>query len=187
MAISREKKVEMIADYVDHLSKSDGVIIAEYRGLTVSELENLRGKIREAEGSFTVVKNTLARRAFAEAGLVVPEDMLVGPVGITFGHRNLTGVAKVMTDFAKDNEIMVVKGGVIGQSIIDPKAVKNLADMPPIEVLRAQLLGLLNTPASRLVTIFNAPASDMVNVLSGSVRQLVNVLSAYASKEGAEA
>jgi len=183
LAITRQKKEELVADYIDRLSESDGVIIAEYRGLSVKELEELRGKVREAEGSFSVVKNTLARRAFSEAGLVVPEEMLIGPVGIGFGHHNLTGVAKAVTDFAKGNDFMAVKGGVIGQNIIDEKAVKDLADMPPIEVLRAQLLGLLNTPGTQLVTVLNAPATQMANVLSGSVRQLLNVFTAYSSKE----
>ena len=182
MAISREKKEQLVQEYVQLLGESDGIIISEYRGLTVSEMEQLRGKIREAEGTFAVIKNTLARRAIAEVGLPVPDEMLIGPVAISFGQRNLTGVAKAMTEFAKDNELMVIKGGLIGESVIDGTGVKNLADMPPIEVLRAQLLGLLNTPGSQLATVLNAPASQMVNVLSGSVRQLVNVFSAYSSQ-----
>ncbi len=183
MAITRQKKEELVADYINRLSESDGVIIADYRGLSVKEMEELRGKVREAEGSFSIVKNTLVRRAFSEAGLVVPEEMLIGPVGVGFGHHNLTGVAKALTEFAKESDVMTVKGGVIGQNIIDEKAVKDLADMPPIEVLRGQLLGLLNTPGTQLVTVFNAPATEMANVLSGGVRQLVNVLTAYSSKE----
>lgn len=185
MAISRAKKEQLVAGYVNQLKESDGVIIAEYRGLTVDDLEQLRRKIREAEGSFAVVKNTLAKRAFSEVGMSVPEDMFVGPISISFGRQNLTGVAKVLTQFAKDNELMVIKGGLIGANIIDQTAVKALADMPPIEVLRAQLLGLLGAPGNQLARVLNAPASQMANVLSGSVRQLVNVFSAY-TKKGAE-
>lgn len=185
MAISREKKEQLVADYVDWLNESDGIIIVEYRGLSVGELQQLREKIREAEGSFAVVKNTLAKRAFSESGLPVPEDMMVGPIGISFGHRNLAAVAKAMTGFAKENELMVIKGGIIGTNVIDQAAVKDLADMPPIEVLQAQLLGLLNTPSTQFARVLNAPASQMANVLSGSVRQLVNLFSAYAGK-GAE-
>jgi large subunit ribosomal protein L10 len=185
LAISREKKEAFIEKYVDILQQSDGIIIAEYRGLSVGGLEMLRRKIRENEGSFAVVKNTLAQRALATTNLPVPTDLLTGPVGIAFGHRNLAGVAKAMIDFAKENELLVIKGGVIGQHVIGAEAVKDLANMPSIEILRAQLLGLLNTPASRMVGVLSAPPRQMVGVLAGGVRQLVNVLNAYSQKNAA--
>lgn len=176
MAISREKKESLIEDYVGRLKDSEGIIITEYSGLTVVQLEQLRKKIREADGSFAIVKNTLARRALADAGLPVPKELLVGPVGIGFCHQNITGVAKAMTSYAKENELAVIKGGLMGQSVIDGAAVKSLADLPSIEVLRAQLLGLINAPASRLT-----------GVIAGSVRQVVNVINAYAEKGSEEA
>jgi len=185
LAITRAKKEELVEKYVGLLNESDGIVISEYRGLTVKDLEELRGKIREAEGSFAIVKNTLARRAISDAGLPIPEDMLVGPVSISFGHRNLAGVAKVLTEFVKKNELMTIKGGLVGENIINEANIKDLADLPPIEVLRAQLLGVLKTPGTQLATVLNAPASQMVNVLAGSARQLVNVLNAYAKKEAA--
>ena len=178
MAISRKKKESLVENYIDRLKDSEGVIITEYRGTKVTELEQLRKRIREADGSFAIVKNTLARRALAEAGLPVPEDLLIGPVGIGFCHHNITGVAKAMTSYAKENELVVIKGGLMGETIINSAAVKSLADLPSIEVLRAQLLGLINTPATRLA-----------GVLAGSVRQVVNVVNAYAEKgsDGASA
>ena len=178
MAISRKKKESLVENYIDRLKDSEGVIITEYRGTKVTELEQLRKRIREADGSFAIVKNTLARRALVEAGLPVPEDLLIGPVGIGFCHHNITGVAKAMTSYAKENELVVIKGGLMGENIINSAAVKSLADLPSIEVLRAQLLGLINTPATRLA-----------GVLAGSVRQVVNVVNAYAEKgsDGASA
>ncbi len=187
MAISRDKKSAFVEKHVALLQDSDGFVITEYRGLTVGQLEELRGKIREAEGSFAVVKNTLARVALNEVGLPIPEDLLKGPVGIAFGNKNIPGVAKAVLDFAKDNELLVVKGGMIGESIIDVDSVKALTDLPSIDVLRAQLLGLLNTPASQLVGVFNAPATEFVGVLSGGVRQVLNVLNAYSQKGPDEA
>lgn len=176
MAISRAKKEALVENYVGRLNDSEAIIFTEYNGLTVAELQQLRKSIREADGSFAIVKNTLARRALADAGLPVPEDILVGPVGIGFCHQNITGVAKAMTSYAKENELVVIKGGLMGQDVIDSAAIKSLADLPSIEVLRAQLLGLIN-----------APASQLTGVIAGSVRQVINVVNAYAEKDSEEA
>lgn len=175
MAISREKKEELVKEYTESLSSSEALIVTDFRGLPVSELQALRARIREAEGSFTVVKNTLARRALEEAGLPIVEEMLTGPVAFGYCNQNITGVAKAIADFSKDNDQLTIKGGFIGTEILSEAAVKELASLPSIEVLRAQLLGLLNAPASRLA-----------GVMAGSVRQLVNVLNAY-SEEAPEA
>jgi large subunit ribosomal protein L10 len=175
LAISRKKKEQLVQGYIDQLQGSEAVIITDYRGLTVSELQTLRGKVREAEGSFAVVKNTLVRRALTEAGLPVPDDMLFGPVGIGFCGSNIAGVAKAFADFAKSNEELKIKGGLMGARLITGDDVKNLAKLPSLDVLRAQLLGLIN-----------APASQLVGVVVGGVRQIVNVLNAY-SEQGAEA
>lgn len=172
MAITREQKEELVAGYVKELSTSEVIFVTGYRGLTVTQLQELRNKIREANGSFVVVKNTLARRALAEVGMPAIDDMLTGPVGISFCADNVPGVAKAVTDFAKSNEALKVKGGLMGQKVIDGDAVKSLASLPSLDVLRAQLLGLINAPASRLV-----------GVVAGGVRQLVNVVHAYSEKD----
>ena len=174
MAISRAKKEQLIQEYVEQLNGSEAIIITSYRGLTVTDLQQLRGKIREAEGSYSVVKNTLVRRALDEVGFSVPDEILTGPVGIGFCQQNVAGVAKVISDFAKDNELLEVKGGLMGAQFIDQAAIKSLASLPPLEVLQAQLLGVIN-----------APASQLVGVVAGGVRQLVNVFNAY-SEQGTE-
>jgi large subunit ribosomal protein L10 len=176
LAISRDKKDALIKGYVEQLQGSQAIIITQYRGLKVKELQQLRAKIRQANGSFAVVKNTLAERALAEVGLPVPKDLLVGPLGIGFCGNNIPDVAKAVTDFVKDHELMQIKGGLLGNRVIDEAGVRNLAKLPSIEVLRAQLLGLIN-----------APASQLVGVLSGGVRQIVNVVNAYAEKGNAPA
>lgn len=172
MAISRDKKEGLIKEYLDQLNVSEAVIITSYRGLRVSQVEQLRRKIREAEGSFAIVKNTLVERALKEAGLPVVDEMLTGPVGIGFCHHNVSGVAKAITDFSKQNELLAIKGGLLGNRIIDEAGVRNLANLPSLDVLRAQLLGLIN-----------APASQLAGVVTGGVRQLVNVFNAYAEKD----
>lgn len=176
MAISRDKKEELIAEYVQQLNDSEAIIITSYRGLKVSDLQELRKRIREADGSFAVIKNTLAQRALAEVGLPVAEEMLTGPIGIGFCNHNITGVAKAITGYARTNELLVIKGGLVGNQVVDDDAVRSLADLPSIEVLRAQLLGVINAPASRLA-----------GVIAGGVRQVVNVINAYAEKDEEEA
>jgi large subunit ribosomal protein L10 len=101
------------------------------------------------------------------------EDAVTGPVGIGFSDHNVTGVAKAMVDFAKDNELLKIKGGIMGDRVLDEAAIKALADLPSLDVLRAQILGLIN-----------APASQLVGVMAGGVRQLVNVINAYSETEG---
>ena len=172
MAITRAKKEELVQQYVDQLNSSEAIIFTDYRGLTVADLQLLRQKVREAEGSYTVVKNTLARRALAEVGLSVPNEMMFGPVGICFCQQNIPGVSKALTNFAKDHDQLIVKGGLMGEKVIDEAAIKSLASLPPLEILQAQLLGVIN-----------APASQLVGVLSGSVRQLVNVFNAYSEQD----
>jgi large subunit ribosomal protein L10 len=171
LAISREKKEQLIEGYVQQLNESEAIIVTDYRGLKVVEIQELRTKIREAEGGFVVVKNTLIRRALKEAGLPDLDGMLTGPIGVGFCNHNIPGVAKAITNFAKTHEALTIKGGVMGNQVLDGAVVKDLADLPSIEILRAQLLGLINTPASRLA-----------GVIAGGVRQLVNVFNAYAEK-----
>jgi len=172
LAITRQKKEELIEQYVEQLNSSEAIIITDYRSLTVPDMQELRAEIRKAEGSFSVMKNTLIRRALEDTGFSVPEELLKGPVGIGFCSSNVPGVAKAITNFAKEHEALVVKGGLMGNQVIDEAAIKNLANLPPIEVLRAQILGLIN-----------APASQLVGVVAGGVRQMVNVVNAYATKE----
>lgn len=171
MAITRQKKEELVQGYVDQLKDSEAIIITTYAGLKVSEVEKLRRRIRDAEGSFSIVKNTLAARALQDAGWVVADELLTGPVGIGFCHHNVGGVAKAITDYAKENDRLTIRGGLLSNRVINEAGVKSLASLPPLEVVRGQFLGLLNTPASRLV-----------GVVAGGVRQLVNVINAYAEK-----
>jgi large subunit ribosomal protein L10 len=172
LAISQEKKEQLVAGYVEQLHNSEAIIVTSYRGLKVSQLQQLRARIREANGSYAVVKNTLAQRALEEVGLSLSEDMLTGPIGIGFCYNNITDVAKAIIDFAKQNELLLIKGGLIGKNVVNEAAVRDLANLPPLEVLRARLLGVIN-----------APASQLTGVLAGGVRQLVNVFNAYSEKE----
>ena len=172
MAITKKRRSELVQEYGELLKKSEALIITSYSGLNMKGIDTLRGKVRDAAGEFHIVKNTLAALALKEAGLPVPEEMLTGSSAIGFAFKDVPGVAKALTDFAKDSEFVKVKGAVMGSKTLNTKQVEALASLPPLPVVRAQLLGLLNTPATRLT-----------GAIAGGVRQIVNVVKAYADKE----
>jgi large subunit ribosomal protein L10 len=171
LAISKKRRFELVKQYGELLKKSEALVITSYSGLRVKGIDQLRRKVREASGEFHVVKNTLAAIAIKEAGLPVPEDLLGGSSAIGFAFSDVPGVAKAISEFAKDSEFVKVKGGVMGSRMLDAKQVSALASLPPLPVVRAQLLGLLNTPATRLT-----------GTIAGGVRQVVNVVKAYSEK-----
>ena len=177
MAITREKKEQLIADYADKLARSKAIFLTDYRGLTVSNMEALRTKIREAGGSYSIVKNTLVARALQEAGLPAPEAMLKGPTAISFAYKEAPAMAKALEDFARDSKILQIKGGVLEGKVLSSQDVAALASLPPREVILAQLLGLLQQPGNRVAGVVNAAGS-----------KLAATIKAYAEKlEGAEA
>jgi large subunit ribosomal protein L10 len=161
----------LVRQYSELVKKSEALVIASYTGLPVKGIDQLRRKVRESSGELHVVKNTLAAIALKEVGLPVPEDMLAGSTAIGFAFTDVPGVAKAISDFAKDSDFVKVKGGVMGNKVLDSKQVNALASLPPLPVVRAQLLGLLNTPATRLT-----------GTIASGVRQVVNVVKAYSEK-----
>ena len=165
MAISREKKEEMVANYADNLSRSRAMILADYRGLTVANITQLRQNLRELDGAFHVVKNSLFQRALEEAGLPVPTEHLEGPLAVGFCFGDTPPVAKALVDFAKQVEILQIKGAILGTELLDAQGVKGLADLPPRDVLRAQLLAAIQGPMGNLVGVLAAPMREIVQVL----------------------
>lgn len=176
MAISKDRKQALVAQYRDLLTQSKGIFLADYSGLTVRELEDLRRKIREQGGELHVVKNRLVKLAFKEIGLPVPEEALSGPTAIGFTAEDVPGIAKVIVDASKESEFIRVKAGLIDGTLYRPAQVQLLAELPPLPVVRAQLLGLLQAPASRVAS-----------ALAGSVRQLASVIHAYSKTDGVPA
>ncbi len=172
MAITKERKDELVKQYSDLIQKSAGMVLIEYRGLNMKGMGPLRGKVREASGELHVVKNTLAQLALKQAGRTVPDELFTQTTAVGFAFTDVPGVAKALTTFAKESEFVKVKGGLLGDKVLNPKQIEALADLPPLPVVRAQLLGLLSAPASRLT-----------GVVAGSVRQVVNVVKAYSEKE----
>ncbi len=187
MPISRQKKEELVAQYTDLLKDSQGIIITEYRGMSVPDLQALRAKLREVGSTYLVTKNTLLRRALANAGMHVPEELLTGPVAVAFAHEDLGATAKAVLDFHEDMELFLVKGALIGETEYDESGVEALSKLPTLDELRGQLIGLIIAPATGLVSLLEAPAAELVSVINGGATQLLNVVAAYAAKENAEA
>jgi large subunit ribosomal protein L10 len=165
LAISKERKDEVLSQYADWMKRSQAVILVEYTGVRMKDLDNIRAKIRESGGEFHVVKNTLARRAFADNGMQFPSDYLVKSTAISFAFNDPALTAKALADATKGNEFVKVKGGFMSGQSLNAAQVKALADMPPLPVVRAQLLGILQAPAGKLVRTIAEPARGLAAVL----------------------
>lgn len=176
MAISRAQKTDVVSQYQDWLNRSQAAFVSEYTGLDSKQIGELRIKIRQAGGEFHVVKNTLGRLVLETAGHTIPAGLLEGSTAFCFAFNNAPDVAKALTEFARTSEKVNVKGGFLGKSTITPDQVKALADLPPLPVMRAQLMGTLLAPASQLVRILAEPG-----------RQVAAVVKAYADKDTATA
>ena len=165
MAISKERKEELVAQYSEWLKQSQATILAEYSGMSMQNIDALRAKIREAGGEFHIVKNTLGKLAFEKAGLSLPENFFTGSTAVTFAFKDVPAVAKTMTDSARTVDVLKVKGGYLDNRPITAEGVKSLADLPPLPVVRAQLLGTLLAPASKLVRTLAEPGRQVAAVI----------------------
>ena len=165
MAISKERKEEVLTRYTDWLKQSQAVVLVEYTGVKMKDLDNIRAKIRESGGEFHVVKNTLVRRAFADSGMELPTDYLVKSTAISFAFTDPASTAKALTDAMKGKEAIKVKGGYMSGQALNAAQVKALADMPPLPVVCAQLLGMLQAPAGKLVRTIAEPARGLAAVI----------------------
>ena len=171
MAISKQRKDELVKQYVEQLEQSKGIILADYRGLGVSDTDSLRHAIRPIGGKFQVIKNRLLMLALKEVDMTLPAEWLLGPTAVGFCYDEVPPVAKVFTDAAKELETLRIKGGLIGASVIEAGQVRDIATLPSREVLLGQVLGTIN-----------APASQVVGVIASGIRQILNVLQAHVDK-----
>jgi len=166
----RAEKKYLITEVENHLRKSDYVILANFTGVSVADAADLRAKLAAEKAEYHVVKNSSLRVAAQALGLPDLEIALSGPTAVIVGGRNSPGIAKILKQFFKDKQKLEVKAGVLGKKLITAKQVEQLADMPSLDTLRAQLLGLLNQPAGMFVRIINAVPQGMVNVLQAKAK-----------------
>lgn len=152
----REEKEAKIQEIKEKIEKSQAVIFADYRGLTVEEDTELRRKFREAKVEYKVLKNTLAEIAAKEAGYTGVDKFLAGPTSFAFGYEDPTAPARIINDFAKASKKLDFKGGIVQGQVFDADRVKELAAIPPKEVLIAKLLGSIKSPLSNFAYLVNA-------------------------------
>ena len=172
MPLSREKKEELVAGYTEQISKSQALIFADYRGLTVADATSLRNDIRESGNGFLVVKNSLVRRALDDAGLSVPDEVLFGPLAIGLCYEDIAPVAKAMNKTAAATKQLNMKGALLGEVFVDATQAKALADLPSREVLLAKVVGSMQSPISGLVNVLAGPMRGLVTVLNARKDQL---------------
>ena len=158
MSLNRSEKEAVISDVTGLAARAQTLVIAEYRGITVADMTKLRNTARSNGVSLSVLKNTLARRAVAGSAFEVVGDQMTGPLIYGFSV-DATAAAKVVADFAKTNDKLVIRGGAYGGKPLDVNGVKALANIPSKEVLLAQLCGLLMSPISRTAVVLGALAA----------------------------
>ena len=158
MSLNRSEKEAVIEEVTGLAASAQTLVIAEYRGITVADMTKLRNEARSKGVTLSVLKNTLARRAVAGSAFEVAGDQMTGPLIYGFSV-DAVAAAKVVADFAKTNDKLVIRGGVFGGKTMDVAAVKQLANIPSKEVLLAQLCGLLMSPISRTAVVLGALAA----------------------------
>jgi large subunit ribosomal protein L10 len=157
LSLNRSEKEAVISDVTGLAAKAQTLVLAEYRGITVADMTKLRSTARSNGVSLSVLKNTLARRAVAGSGFEVVSDLMTGPLIYGFSE-DAVAAARVVADFAKTNDKLVIRGGAYGGKALDMNGVKQLASIPSKEVLLAQLLGLMQSPISRIARVLAAIA-----------------------------
>lgn len=170
----RPEKANIVSDLSEQLTRSPFVLVADYRTMKVGDFSELRNRLAGAGAEVHVVKNSFLKRAITAAGLPAVDDQLGGQTAVVTGAKDVAPVAKIIKNFAKEFKKAALKIGLIDKAIVSTSELEVLADLPSREVLQAQLLGLLLSPATKLVRVLNEPAAS-----------LARLLNAKAQKEGA--
>ena len=172
--MQKSDKERVVAELTERLRTTETLIVADYRGLTVTEIDGLRSELLKHGARFSVVKNTLTRRAAEAAGADTLLALLEGPSAIAFleADGDPVAVAKALSDVARTTRVLAVRGGVLDGSPITAADIESLAKLPPADVLRGQLVSALAGPLTTVVGLFAAPMRDFVGVLQARIDQL---------------
>ncbi len=181
---ARAEKDEAIDTLVERLARAEIAVLTEYRGLSVSELQDLRGRLRPVGVEYVVAKNTLTRFAAERTGRTSIVDDLVGPTAIAFG-TDPVATAKALQDFTRVNRTFLLKSALLGDRRIDPKEVEQLATLPPAEQLRGRVFGMIVSPLQRTVNVLSAPLASLARLLEARRKQIEE--SGGAAAEGGTA
>jgi len=172
--MDKTEKERVVDELTARLKETDTLIVADYRGLTMPQIDELRGKLLEHGARFTVVKNTLTRRAAEAAGADALLTLLEGPSAIAFieSEGDMVAVAKALADSAKDTKILEIRGGLMQGRTISADEVEELSKLPPFDVLRGQVLGAIVAPLQNLLGLVNAPLQNLVGLIDARIEQL---------------
>jgi large subunit ribosomal protein L10 len=172
--MQKAQKQKVVADLAERLKNTESLIVADYRGLTMPQIDNLRGELLKHGARFQVVKNTLTRRAAEEAGAEALPALLEGPSAIAFleADGDPVAVAKAIGAAARETRLLEVRGGVLEGRPITAADIENLAKLPPLEQLRGQVLGAITAPLYTIVGLFTAPLNNLVGLIDARIEQL---------------
>jgi large subunit ribosomal protein L10 len=185
----KEDKERVVAELTEKLRNSDTMIVADYRGLTMPQIDTLRSRLVEQGATFTVVKNTLTRRAAEAAGADQLLALLEGPSAIAFieADGDAVAVAKALADSARESRILAIRGGVMQGRSISGADVEELAKLPPLDILRGQVIGAVIAPLNNLLALVNAPLQDLYGLIDARIEQLQEGGDTSAAAPAAEA
>ena len=172
--MKKEDKEKVVAELTDRLKSADTVLVADYRGLTMPQIDTLRSRLLESGARFSVVKNTLTRRAAEAAGADALLALLEGPSAVAFleADGDMVAAAKALADSARDTKILAIKGGVLQGRTLSAAEVEALATLPPVDVLRGQVLGAIIGPISAFAALMAAPLQNLHGLIDARIEQL---------------
>jgi len=171
--MQKQEKERVVAELVERLQASETLLVADYRGLDMVEIDAVRTELIKHGARFTVVKNTLTKRAAEQAGVPELNGFLDGPTAIAFvGDGDMVAVAKALNDSAKQTKVLALKGGILAGEPITADDVRELAALPPVEQLRGQVLGAIVAPLNAIAGLVNAPLQNLLGLVDARIEQL---------------
>ena len=172
--MKKEDKELVVAELTERLRTSDTLLVADYRGLTMPQIDALRSRLIESGARFTVVKNTLTRRAAEAAGAEALLTLLEGPSAIAFleADGDMVAAAKALADSARESRVLAIRGGVMQGRAITAEEVQSLATLPPLDILRSQVLAAIIAPVTAIAGLVNAPLQNLYGLLEARIDQL---------------
>lgn len=172
--MKKQDKEKVVAELTERLRTSETLLVADYRGLTMPQIDALRSRLLESGARFTVVKNTLTRRAAEAAGAEALLALLEGPSAIAFleSEGDMVAAAKALADSARETKVLAIRGGVMQGKTVTAEEIETLATLPALDVLRGQVLGAIVAPLTTFVALLNAPLQNLLGLIDARIEQL---------------
>jgi large subunit ribosomal protein L10 len=185
--VKKEDKEQVVAELTERLKSSETLLVADYRGLTMPQIDALRSRLIESGARFTVVKNTLTRRAAEAAGADALLTLLEGPSAIAFleADGDMVAAAKALADSARETRVLAIRGGIMQGRVLTGEEVQSLASLPPVDVLRGQVLAAIIAPLTAIAALVNAPLQNLYGLIDARIEQLGGAEAAPTAAEQA--